>query len=205
MCQAFLPIMKERGRIANVSSESGNPQAFGPEVASRLRDPRNTLQNVEELSREYEVSTHRISDKSIWCPCTPPWKDHRIDDRARAQELSLRGAATAAGWAHKPYFVSKALETAMTMALAREQPQCFINACCPGWVTTDLGKQAGPPPKTPGELFFPPHASSQAGGMFISQSYARRSHRHLRDRARGESSHPFRIRGHGRRDGEMVG
>ena len=64
---------------------------------------------------------------------------------------SLRGTATLQGWARKTYFVSKALETAMTIALARENPGFYINACCPGWVNTDLGNQAGAAPKTVGK------------------------------------------------------
>ena len=39
----------------------------------------------------------------------------------------------------------------MTIALARENPGYYINACCPGWVSTDLGNQAGTPPKTVGK------------------------------------------------------
>ena len=63
----------------------------------------------------------------------------------------MRGTATKQGWARKPYFVSKALETTMTIALARENPAYYINACCPGWVETDLGNQAGKAPKTVGK------------------------------------------------------
>ena len=63
----------------------------------------------------------------------------------------MRGTATQQGWARKTYCVSKALETTMTIALARENPGYYINACCPGWCTTDLGNQAGRPPKTVGK------------------------------------------------------
>jgi carbonyl reductase 1 len=48
------------------------------------------------------------------------------------------------------YFTSKAALNAGTRILARENPQLFINCCCPGWVSTDLGAQAGSAPKTPG-------------------------------------------------------
>lgn len=63
---------------------------------------------------------------------------------------SMRGMATKKGWARKTYSVSKALETTMTVAVARENPSFYINACCPGWCTTELGSQAGLPPKTAG-------------------------------------------------------
>ena len=37
------------------------------------------------------------------------------------------------------------------MILARETPEFLINCCCPGWVDTKLGAQAGQPPKTVGK------------------------------------------------------
>lgn len=38
------------------------------------------------------------------------------------------------------YNVSKAFTVAITKALAKEnEGKCFINACCPGWVNTDMG------------------------------------------------------------------
>ena len=36
----------------------------------------------------------------------------------------------------------------MTQLLARDNPGLTINAVCPGWVATDMGKQIGRPPKT---------------------------------------------------------
>lgn len=38
----------------------------------------------------------------------------------------------------------------MTAVLAREHPGLTINACCPGWVDTDMGNLLGRPPKTLG-------------------------------------------------------
>lgn len=48
------------------------------------------------------------------------------------------------------YFTSKAALNAGTRILARDNPQLLINCCCLGWVSTDLGAQAGSAPKTPG-------------------------------------------------------
>lgn len=52
------------------------------------------------------------------------------------------------------YDVSKAAENAITMILARDNPGLLVNCCCPGWVDTGLGDQAGPPPKTVGKNKF---------------------------------------------------
>ncbi|KAH0153565.1 NAD(P)-binding protein, partial [Aureobasidium melanogenum] len=47
------------------------------------------------------------------------------------------------------YSVSKACVNAITAILARENPSLTINACCPGWVDTDMGGIMGKPPKEP--------------------------------------------------------
>ncbi|CAD0096506.1 unnamed protein product [Aureobasidium mustum] len=47
------------------------------------------------------------------------------------------------------YSVSKACVNAITAILARENPGLTINACCPGWVDTDMGGIMGKPPKEP--------------------------------------------------------
>jgi len=50
------------------------------------------------------------------------------------------------------YKVSKSAQNAFTAVLARENPNVAINACCPGWVSTDMGKMiGGQPPKSPEE------------------------------------------------------
>ncbi|KAJ5532353.1 Short-chain dehydrogenase/reductase SDR [Penicillium frequentans] len=46
------------------------------------------------------------------------------------------------------YFTSKAALNAATRILARDNPDLLINCCCPGWVGTPLGAQAGQPPKS---------------------------------------------------------
>lgn len=45
---------------------------------------------------------------------------------------------------HLPYGVSKAGLNAFTDALARQYPELFVNAVCPGWVRTDMGGQEAP-------------------------------------------------------------
>ncbi|MCJ1254646.1 hypothetical protein MMC24_002461 [Lignoscripta atroalba] len=59
------------------------------------------------------------------------------------------GAETKHGWPRQAYSVSKACVNAITMVLARENPGLIINACCPGWVSTDMGRVIGSPPKRP--------------------------------------------------------
>ncbi|KAL8814909.1 MAG: hypothetical protein Q9223_005912 [Gallowayella weberi] len=66
------------------------------------------------------------------------------------QEAANNGTESRNGWKSQAYGVTKAAENAMTAVLARENPGLIINACCPGWVDTDMGALMGRPPKTPG-------------------------------------------------------
>ena len=55
------------------------------------------------------------------------------------------------GWPQKAYNVSKASINALTAVLARKYRGIAINACCPGWVSTDMGRMVGSSPsKAPG-------------------------------------------------------
>ncbi|EME41099.1 hypothetical protein DOTSEDRAFT_74580 [Dothistroma septosporum NZE10] len=49
------------------------------------------------------------------------------------------------------YSVSKSMLNAAMMVLAKENPDLRISSCCPGWCSTDTGKQTGSPAKTPAE------------------------------------------------------
>ena len=75
-------------------------------------------------------------------------------DALAAQYVAVvqRGSSAqkAAGFGSPPksYQVSKALINALTVVLARENPDVLVNCCCPGWVDTDMGHQVGRPPKT---------------------------------------------------------
>ena len=54
------------------------------------------------------------------------------------------------------YGVSKAAINSFSAVLGRENPGLLINACCPGWVLTDMGLLGGgsKPRKSPGEQIF---------------------------------------------------
>ncbi len=69
------------------------------------------------------------------------------------QETADNGAEDRQGWPKQAYSVSKACINALTAVLAGENPGLLINSCCPGWVSTDMGKMVGSaPPKHPGKL-----------------------------------------------------
>lgn len=55
MCQTFLPIMQENGRIVNVSSAHSTLKNYSQNIQDRFRTPDKTLQDIETLVQEYEV------------------------------------------------------------------------------------------------------------------------------------------------------
>ncbi|KAK4145924.1 uncharacterized protein C8A04DRAFT_26412 [Dichotomopilus funicola] len=124
LCQAFLPLLarsQSGGRIVNLSSQAGRLRWFAPQLRPRFLAPDLAWEQLDALVREYDSAAN-----------------------ARGDEVQT-------GWPPMAYAVSKAALNAGTRILARENPGLLINSCCPGWVATDLGGQAGPPPKTPEE------------------------------------------------------
>ncbi|KAF7591609.1 hypothetical protein BBP40_001309 [Aspergillus hancockii] len=116
----FIPIMRGRGRIVNLSSQSGQLKHYHPDIQTRFLMSDLTVEELSALISEY----NQAAENQI--------------------EVSL-------GWPSMAYFPSKAAVSATTRILARENPHLLINCCCPGWVGTDLGLQAGKAPKTPEE------------------------------------------------------
>lgn len=127
MCQTFLPLLSKsssssnkKPRIVNVSSVGSSLHIYNPDIRARFRDSEMSLTDLEVLAHEYE----RVVD---------------------AGEEKKRG------WGQgQAYSVSKACVNALTAVLARENKGVVVNACCPGWVDTDMGGLVGRAPKTPG-------------------------------------------------------
>lgn len=133
--QSLLPFLAatkaETGRTArvvNVSSVGSQLHIYSEAVAQRFRNPEMTFQELESMAAEYEGIVS--------------------EGREKAMGWGGRGQA---------YSVSKACVNAFTAILAREQGRdgdggVLFNACCPGWVDTDMGGLVGKPPKSVGEF-----------------------------------------------------
>ncbi|KAL8850625.1 MAG: hypothetical protein Q9221_004411 [Calogaya cf. arnoldii] len=120
MCQTFIPLLRENGRIVNVSSTGSSLAGYSNEIQQRFRNPQMTLPDLDQMMDEY-------------------------------QESANNGTESCDGWKRQAYGVTKAATNAMTAVLARENAGLTINACCPGWVDTDMGNLLGRPPKTPAD------------------------------------------------------
>nr|POE79723.1 carbonyl reductase [nadph] 1 [Quercus suber] len=130
MCLALLPLLRQstssayQTRIVNVSSVASALKSYSHAIKSQLRDPAITLSTIADLRDHYLSAVNEHSEE-------------------------------ASGWfgPGRSYSVSKAFINAMTIAIARDNPQMLVNACCPGWIDTDMGGLVGSkrnrPPKTP--------------------------------------------------------
>lgn len=110
VCDAFLPLLREGGRVVNVSSASGpnfvsqcstRRQAFFTDASGRWSD-------IEELLAQ-------------------------VADCGGAQDIARLGLGE-----FSPYGFSKACVSLYTLILAREHPELCVNACTPGYIETDL-------------------------------------------------------------------
>jgi len=108
---ALLPLIKPGGRVVNVSSTGGSMKNLpaAPALRKRFLDPELTIAKLDGLMRQYESDVEQGT-----------WKER--------------------GWPemHSAYRVSKMGVTGLSSVLAKEYPKILINACCPGWVKTDM-------------------------------------------------------------------
>uniref|UniRef100_A0A6I8S0I2 carbonyl reductase (NADPH) n=1 Tax=Xenopus tropicalis TaxID=8364 RepID=A0A6I8S0I2_XENTR len=126
VCNELLPLIKPHGRVVNVSSIASY-MALGrcsPELQKVFRSDTITEEELVTLMEKF------------------------VED-------AKKGALQEQGWPDTPYGVSKIGVTVLSRIQARELNEkrkddgILLNACCPGWVRTDMaGSKA---PKTPDE------------------------------------------------------
>ncbi|XP_019964860.1 carbonyl reductase [NADPH] 1 [Paralichthys olivaceus] len=150
MLTHFLPIVKAGGRVVNVSSFVGTRtlNQCSPALQERFRSEDITEDELVGLMQQFVDMTQKNEHKP-------------------------------GGWPETAYGVSKTGLTTLSMILARrlskERPsdKILLNACCPGWVRTDM---AGPKaPKSPDEgaitpvyLALLPPGATEPHGKFVS-------------------------------------
>ncbi|XP_061823898.1 carbonyl reductase [NADPH] 1 [Nerophis lumbriciformis] len=150
----FLPLVKAGGRVVNVSSfvSVRSLNKCSPQLQERFRSEDITEEELTQLMRRFVDSTK---------------KDQHKQD----------------GWPDTAYGVSKIGVTTLSKIQARRvskkrpNDQILVNACCPGWVRTDM---AGPKaPKSPEEgavtpvyLALLPAGATEPHGEFVSDKVA---------------------------------
>lgn len=115
----FLPLIKDGGRLVNVSSIVGELRKYPANLRSQFLAA-DTVDKMTSLMEQFKEAV----------------KDGKEEEQ---------------GWPRAAYAVSKAGCTGMTKVIAIEEKQkgskTLINACCPGYVATDMSKGNGT--KTP--------------------------------------------------------
>ncbi|KAL3131003.1 hypothetical protein ABBQ38_000327 [Trebouxia sp. C0009 RCD-2024] len=114
VCEAVQPLLTKNARIVNVSSRAGLLKIIQSDSLRQKVDSASSLQNVDDLAEDFVASIK--ADK-------------------------LQGS----GWPRSMYGVSKLCETAYTRVLAEQLKGAgvMVNACCPGYVDTDMTSHRG--------------------------------------------------------------
>ena len=108
MCEAFIPLLETTGRIVNVTS------AAGPNFVEAAND----------------VTRNLLIDPDVQWDAVEEYMNRCISE-------SKDSASTTSGLGNA-YGLSKACANALTLILARENPELTINACTPGFIETDM-------------------------------------------------------------------
>ncbi|XP_059133277.1 carbonyl reductase [NADPH] 3 [Peromyscus eremicus] len=120
VCTELLPIMKPHGRVVNISSLQGS----------------RALENCsEELQERFRCDTLTEGDL--------------VDLMKKFVEDTKNEVHEREGWPDSAYGVSKLGVTVLSRILARQLDEkrkadrILLNACCPGWVKTDMARDQG--------------------------------------------------------------
>lgn len=120
VCTELLPIMKPHGRVVNVSSLQG------------LKALENCSEDLQERFR-----------------CDTLTEADLVDLMKKFVEDTKNEVHEREGWPDSAYGVSKLGVTVLTRILARQLDEkrkadrILLNACCPGWVKTDMARDMG--------------------------------------------------------------
>ncbi|NWQ69303.1 CBR1 reductase, partial [Neopipo cinnamomea] len=155
VCTELLPLVKPYGRVVNVSSMVSSSALGGcsPELQQKFRSHTITEEELVQLMNKFVEDTKKgVHDKE--------------------------------GWPNTAYGVSKIGVTVLSRIQARllnEERQgdhILLNACCPGWVRTDMaGPKATKSPdegaETPVYLALLPSGADAPHGQFVSNKTVR--------------------------------
>eukprot|EP01135_Chromosphaera_perkinsii_P010542 Nk52_evm52s2152 gene=Nk52_evmTU52s2152 len=128
LCEKFLPIMKENGKIINVSSLAGKTRILSSDsLKKRILADDLSCEALDTLLSEFKSIVTESSG-------TPD---------------QMREKLAAKGWPMSAYGISKLAVSAYTRILAKDksvvEKKIQVNAMCPGWCKSDMAGWERPP------------------------------------------------------------
>ncbi|CAF1196987.1 unnamed protein product [Rotaria sordida] len=118
VCNALFPLLRDHARIVNISSRAGMLDSIkNPEIRQNLIAPTATIESVSDILNDFIKKAKQNS--------------HQDD-----------------GYPNSSYGMSKIALTAATMIQQRvfdekSDKDIVVNACCPGYVNTDMTSRRG--------------------------------------------------------------
>ena len=116
VCRGLFPLLRPHSRVVNVSSKLGRLAILKPNLREKFSSPQLTEEELVALMEQF------VSDVAA-------------------------GDHTSKGWGNTAYGTSKIGVTALTKIQARQmagKEDILVNACCPGWVKTDMAGDKAP-------------------------------------------------------------
>ena len=114
--KALLPLMRPHSRMVMVSSRVGRLGIVKPHLQEKFNSPNLTEDELVDLMEQF------------------------VQDAAAGNHNDK-------GWPSSAYGTSKVGMTALTKVIAHQvatMDDVLVNACCPGWVKTDMAGQSAP-------------------------------------------------------------
>ncbi|KAL8606239.1 hypothetical protein ACOMHN_012871 [Nucella lapillus] len=119
VCDRLFPLLKPHARVCNVSSmaSTSSYKKCSSQLQAKLKDPNLTMDDLKELMKQFVSAAQK-------------------------------DAHEAAGWPNSAYGTSKVGVTVMTRIQqqqldAAKKEDILVNACCPGYVDTDMSSHKG--------------------------------------------------------------
>jgi carbonyl reductase 1 len=112
LSDCLVPLIREGGRIVNVCSQAGIMTGkYSQERIEKFKDPQLKVEEIDQFVENY-------------------------------RRLAREDTRKEGGFPESAYMVSKAAEIAYTLIQARQlkSRNIKVNACCPGFVATDMSK-----------------------------------------------------------------
>ncbi|XP_076467881.1 carbonyl reductase [NADPH] 3-like [Babylonia areolata] len=149
-CQVLFPLLRPHSRVVNVSSMSSQMAIVkcSTEIQNRFKDQALGVDGLKQLMSDFV-------------------------------RLAKEGKHKEAGWPETAYGVSKIGVTVLTMIQQRQmdtdsREDIMVNACCPGYVATDMSSFKGiktidQGAQTPVMLALIPPSADSPRGQFVSE------------------------------------